>query len=160
MQRLKLVTLFVATSGSTVCCPRRKKKERKGGKNDKMCGCKESCLECRVRECMTENHRGKLCPASRLARTQKTWAKETETQTVVGDSGACPTKMRLSPGGKQTPIPPPRKHPETPRVISNENLWLSDRKEFSPAEYEPLKKYTMNIPVGRTPTNCFRKQQQ
>lgn len=48
------------------------KKERKKKKNAKMCGCKEIRLECRVRECMTENHRGKLCPASRLARAQKT----------------------------------------------------------------------------------------
>lgn len=29
--------------------------------------CKEICLECRVRDCMTETRKGKLCPASGLA---------------------------------------------------------------------------------------------
>jgi len=36
-----------------------------------MFGCKEICLECCVKECMTLNCGGKLCPASRLAPTQK-----------------------------------------------------------------------------------------
>lgn len=46
-------------------------RERREGGGDKMCGCKEICLECRVRECMTENRRVKHCPVPRLARTQK-----------------------------------------------------------------------------------------
>lgn len=120
------------------------KKERKKKKNAKMCGCKEIRLECRVRECMTENHRGKLCPASRLARAQKTWAEETETQTAAGDSGACPTKMWLNPGRNKHNPTPKKKKKKIQRC-----LWLSavgicaamlsDGEEFGLMEYEPLK---------------------
>ena len=103
-RQLRICTIgpnTLSICGNQWCCGALRRKESRGGstggeKKDKMCGCKEICLECRVRECMTENHGGKLCPASRLARAQNTWAQETESQTVVGDSGACPTKMLLN----------------------------------------------------------------
>lgn len=122
--------------------------ERERKKKDEVCRCKEICLECWVRECMTENHRSKLGPASRLARAQKTWGEETETQTAAGDSGAWPTKtfsLTLEETNRTPPTPITFSFQEsTYRCLGLSatrisGVMLSDREEFSSTECEPLK---------------------
>lgn len=97
LQILKQHCVFVA-AGDLWCSALRHEEEGKKHREGKMCGCNEIRLECCARECMTENHRGKLCPASRPARTLKPRAEEPESQTEVGDTQRRPrlSTIRIS----------------------------------------------------------------
>lgn len=86
--------------GNNRGCGRREKK-------DKMCGCKEICLECRVREIAWPKTAE---VKSRLEQTRhgaRQWVQ-------IGDAHS--TKMLLNPGRNKRGVTP-RKHPQSPQVI-------------------------------------------
>lgn len=95
-----LLSLNVATSHFVVHCLLRRKEKK---------GCREgehhsawiwdlSGMPCeRMHD--QKNHRGKLCPGSRLARTQKNTSLGDRDSDSGGESlQPCPTKMQLKPG--------------------------------------------------------------
>lgn len=137
----------------------KRERERERKKNYKICGCKEICLECRVRECMTENRGGKLClcPAPRLARSQNNKSLGDREP----DSGRrywmhTPQKCCLTLAATKT-ASNPRKHPETPQVISYERavkcyLRVLDGWNTSRGKYN-----IVDLPEGRNLAFFSRK---